>query len=212
MLLREFLFFGYFMSGLGMVSICFIDKSIAEVGRAERLEKGGNYDAAQKLILDQAKIARETWAAKLRYESERKHDITQERIAHIKAEGAGGDKYLTTLITKRTDIEGKITAREKEYPSLVRLANRDNPKKDPELQKKIDTARTQLKDKMGDLYEQRDEVDRLIKSHKKIMDTDTSAKSTPKAETVTIGDKTYTRPAGFTDQQWADYKKSQGVK
>jgi hypothetical protein len=28
---------------------------------------------------------------------------------------------------------------------------------------------------------------------------------------ITIGDQTFSRPPGFTDQQWSDYKKSQGV-
>ena len=32
------------------------------------------------------------------------------------------------------------------------------------------------------------------------------------AESVKVGDKTYSRPAGMTDAQWSDYKKSQGVK
>jgi flagellar motility protein MotE (MotC chaperone) len=34
----------------------------------------------------------------------------------------------------------------------------------------------------------------------------------PTVESVKVGDKTYTRPAGMTDAQWSDYKKSQGVK
>ena len=34
----------------------------------------------------------------------------------------------------------------------------------------------------------------------------------PAAESVKVGDKTYARPAGMTDAQWSDYKKSQGVK
>jgi hypothetical protein len=32
------------------------------------------------------------------------------------------------------------------------------------------------------------------------------------AASVTVGGKTYTRPAGFSDSQWEEYKKSQGVK
>jgi hypothetical protein len=32
------------------------------------------------------------------------------------------------------------------------------------------------------------------------------------AESVTVGGRTYARPAGMTDAQWSDYKKSQGVK
>jgi hypothetical protein len=32
------------------------------------------------------------------------------------------------------------------------------------------------------------------------------------AESVRVGDKTYSRPASMTDAQWSDYKKSQGVK
>lgn len=35
---------------------------------------------------------------------------------------------------------------------------------------------------------------------------------TAPAQSVTVGDKTYNRPAGFTDAQWAAYKKDQGVK
>ena len=39
-----------------------------------------------------------------------------------------------------------------------------------------------------------------------------STQTAPKAETVTVGDKTYTKPANMTDQQWAKYKKDMGVK
>jgi hypothetical protein len=39
-----------------------------------------------------------------------------------------------------------------------------------------------------------------------------SAPPPASAESVKVGDKTYARPAGMTDAQWSDYKKSQGVK
>jgi hypothetical protein len=43
--------------------------------------------------------------------------------------------------------------------------------------------------------------------------SDGSASPSPaRAESVKVGDKTYSRPAGMTDAQWSDYKKSQGVK
>jgi ribosomal protein S8E len=32
----------------------------------------------------------------------------------------------------------------------------------------------------------------------------------PTANSITIGNKTYTRPPAFTDEQWTAYKKSQG--
>jgi len=38
-----------------------------------------------------------------------------------------------------------------------------------------------------------------------------NAPVTPAAETVTVGDKVYTRPANFTDEQWSRYKSSIGV-
>lgn len=39
-----------------------------------------------------------------------------------------------------------------------------------------------------------------------------NAPPAPKAESVTIGGKTYTRPAGMSNADWAEYKASQGVK
>jgi hypothetical protein len=36
--------------------------------------------------------------------------------------------------------------------------------------------------------------------------------SSANAESVKVGENTYSRPAGMTDAQWSDYKKSQGVK
>jgi hypothetical protein len=54
----------------------------------------------------------------------------------------------------------------------------------------------------------------LLKSQMREVNARLSATPTPSAgaESVKVGDKTYARPAGMTDAQWSDYKKSQGVK
>ena len=120
-----------------------IDKSIAEVGRAERLEKSGNYDAAQKLILDQAKIARETWAAKLKYFSEREHDKTLREIASIKAEGAGGagGEKLIAKVEKDISDEKKGDV----YKNAYKWANMTLPKDASQMMKdKVANAKAEL--------------------------------------------------------------------
>ena len=38
-----------------------------------------------------------------------------------------------------------------------------------------------------------------------------AARGTPAQASVTVNGRTYTRPANFTDAQWIDYKKSQGI-
>ena len=39
----------------------------------------------------------------------------------------------------------------------------------------------------------------------------TGAAAPPLPKSATVGGKTYTRPPSFTDKQWGDYLKSQGV-
>jgi hypothetical protein len=51
-----------------------------------------------------------------------------------------------------------------------------------------------------------------IKGGKTSGATDTNTSPPTAAPTVTIGDKTYSKPAGMSDSQWEAYKKSQGVK
>jgi len=41
---------------------------------------------------------------------------------------------------------------------------------------------------------------------------ETKATQPKEPQTVTVGDKTYSRPAGMSDQDWADYKKAVGAK
>jgi hypothetical protein len=56
----------------------------------------------------------------------------------------------------------------------------------------------------------------LLKSQMREVNTrlgvGSASPSPANAESVKVGDKTYSRPAGMTDAQWSDYKKSQGVK
>lgn len=60
------------------------------------------------------------------------------------------------------------------------------------------------------------EVDRLLNKARKNISmrygVPDSSPDIPAANTATVGDQTYTRPANFTDAQWSAYKQSMGVK
>ena len=62
--------------------------------------------------------------------------------------------------------------------------------------------------------DQRDEIAKRIKVAESRISSLSAAEPNPASsgDSVTVGGKTYTRPAGFTDEQWNAYKKSQGIK
>lgn len=78
-----------------------------------------------------------------------------------------------------------------------KAGNLDEQMRDVVRQARV--AATRIKDKYDMTYEGQEA-------------SATNAPPVPKAESVTIGGKTYARPAGMSNADWAEYKASQGVK
>ena len=194
-----------------------IDKSIYELDKIDREEEQGLIKNASARRKDAAKNAYDVWGKKVEAAAHKYTADASVRAASVRASAAGGDeKTLDKLIGRRTSIEAAITTAKSKLPPGTELLAGMPDSKDPTKQANIVAARNKMAEVTANLQKDYQEVDSLIKSHKRIKDltepNDTSAAAPSKSDTVTVGDKTYSRPANMTDQQWADYKKATGAK
>ena len=195
-----------------------IDKSIYELDKIDREEEQGLIKNASARRKDAAKNAYDVWGKKVEAAAHKYTADASVRAASVRASAAGGgdEKTLEKLIGRRTSIETAMTAAKSKLPPGTEMLAGMPDSKDPTKQANIVAARNKVAEATANLQKDYQEVDSLIKSHKRIKDltepNDTSAAAPSKGDTVMVGDKTYTRPASMSDQQWADYKKATGAK
>jgi soluble cytochrome b562 len=125
-----------------------INKDIAGLDKADRLEKAGAWDAAAKLKSDLAKNGRQTYGDELNFLSARMSDASKERVASVRSEGGGGgtEKRYIDAVKNLEKVETDIaTERNKdEYSRLKRTADRDPSGKSATMQKSIADAKAAI--------------------------------------------------------------------
>jgi hypothetical protein len=151
-----------------------INKDIAGLDKADRLEKAGAWDAAAKLKSDLAKNGRQTYGDELNFLSARMSDATKIQVAQIGKEGRTTGKDDLAALEGRLNTAnsnlinwGKTDRNEK----LLRDANRQNPDKNPKIQAKIDAA-NEILNKDEDykkLKTTRDNLENLINANKRVI-------------------------------------------
>jgi hypothetical protein len=151
-----------------------INKDIAGLDKADRLEKAGAWDAAAKLKSDLAKNGRQTYGDELNFLSARMSDTSREKVAQINKEGRTTGKDDLAALEGRLNTAnsnlinwGKTDRNEK----LLRDANRQNPDKNPKIQAKIDAA-NEILNKDEDykkLKTTRDNLENLINANKRVI-------------------------------------------
>jgi hypothetical protein len=194
-----------------------IDKSIYELDKIDREEEAGLIKNASARRKEASKNAYDVWGKKVEAAYHKYSADATVAAANARASGAGGEeKTLEKLIGRRTAIETAMTTAKSKLPPGTELLASMPDSKDSTKQANILAARKKVAEATANLQKDYEEVDSLIKSHKRIKDitepSGTSNAAPAKGDTVTVGDKTYTRPANMTDQQWADYKKATGAK
>jgi hypothetical protein len=148
-----------------------INKDIAELDKADRLEKAGAWDEAAKLKSDLGKGGRENYGNELNFLSARLSDKSKERVAatNVAGKGAGKDD-VATLQGRLNSANENVRKWEDDNSSLIRRANRANPNNDKKIQEGIDAAKKQLNDNQQyqNLIKDRDAIRRLIESSPRV--------------------------------------------
>jgi len=138
-----------------------IDDAISNIYKADRAERAGNWEDVQK---HQEKTIDATINAYKTFFGAKAEMIkANAEAAKVDGEG-GGNKSLNNLLTRRNSLEQTITAREKTLGPIVTMANLPDSK-DKDTQARIVAAREKVKNSMGNLYEQRDQLNQLINKH-----------------------------------------------
>lgn len=148
-----------------------INKDIAALDKADRLEKAGAWDEAAKIKQEQSKTAYNVWGKKVDFASARMSDDAKIRAAQIGADArTTGKDDLAALEARLNTANANITAWEDKNSSLVRRASRTNPNNDKDIQKGIDAAKKQLNEneQYQALIRDRDAVRRLIETNPRV--------------------------------------------
>jgi hypothetical protein len=197
-----------------------INKDIAGLDKADRLEKAGAWDEAAKLKMDLGKGGRDTYGKELDFLSRRMSDASGIEVAKIGAAAKGGSDNLTKLLAAQTAKTDEVRKIYKDNDGLVRDANMPNPNNSPAIKKIKDDAEAKLNELTKEPKRQLDQINGLVDAHSKIQALSETGKiATPTvSDTVTSGGKTYNRSdyPKMTDAQWAQYqeaaKKASGAK
>jgi soluble cytochrome b562 len=174
-----------------------INKDIAALDKADRLEKSGAWDEAAKIKQDQSKNAYNVWGKKVDFASARMSDDAKIRAAQIGADArTTGKDDLAALEARLNTANANITAWQDKNSSLVRRANRTNPNNDKDIQKGIDAAKKQLNDneQYQALIRDRDAIRRVIETSPRVQtankgDANKSGTPAPSAGKVIQYDK-----------------------
>ena len=148
-----------------------INKDIAALDKADRLEKSGAWDEAAKIKQDQSRNAYNVWGKKVDFASARMSDDAKIRASQISAEAkTTGKDDLAALEARLNTANANITAWQDKNSSLVRRANRTNPNNDKDIQKGIDAAKKQLNEneQYQALIRDRDAVRRVIETSPRV--------------------------------------------
>ena len=174
-----------------------INKDIAALDKADRLEKSGAWDEAAKIKQDQSKNAYNVWGKKVDFASARMSDDAKIRAAQIGADArTTGKDDLAALEARLNTANANITAWQDKNSSLVRRANRTNPNNDKDIQKGIDAAKKQLDEnpQYQALIRDRDAIRRVIETSPRVQtankgDANKSGTPAPSAGKVIQYDK-----------------------
>jgi hypothetical protein len=204
------------------------DKIIYDLDEADRLEKAG-YSKEARDLKQKAKTNAQhlqttvaTYRAHMRQSdvTEKGHEMdykakmagvaAHERQNTLTAEKGAEDKKWNTLSTQQTNMtslqkEQETERKNEEYARHSRNAGIPVDSSTPETTKKlVEASKDWINKKEQEFKGQRDRINERIKAAEKRLNLDTE---TAGGNSVTVGGKTYTRPAGFTDEQWNAYKK-----
>jgi hypothetical protein len=141
-----------------------IDKDIAELDKLDREEKNGIKKDYFKERADLANRAMHTYGHELTAYSHAQQTKAYKEVGMAGANARGGNetKQYTALVGKRSEIEGKITARVKELDTATQtyaaMGKSDNPK----TQERINNAKIKVAEATKDLIAQRNEVQAVI--------------------------------------------------
>jgi hypothetical protein len=202
-----------------------INKDIAGLDKADRLEKAGAWDEAAKLKNELGKNGRKNYGDELNFLSARLSDQSRAssaiKVAEIGREGRSGSDSLTKLLTAQTAKTDEIRKIRKDNGSLSRDADMPNPNNSPAIKKIKDDAEAKLNKLTEEPQRQLNQINQLVDAHSKIQalnETGKIAAPTTVPDKVTSGGKTYNRSdyPKMTDEQWTQYqeaaKKASGAK
>jgi hypothetical protein len=148
-----------------------INKDIADLDKADRLEKSGAWDEAAKIKKDLATNGYNVWGKKVDYLSARETDKSRERVAQTGAESrTTGKDDVATLQGRLNSANENVRKWEDDNSSLIRRANRANPNNDKKIQEGIDAAKKQLNgnQQYQNLIKDRDAIRKLIDSSPRV--------------------------------------------
>lgn len=209
-----------------------LDKMMNDIDQAIRLEKKGNIDKASELkekAADRGMHLQQTLMTTqaTRYSADKSFEGTKLTAAAHRESAAASrentaayrqaqeesrkqDQYRNSL-TNQTAVLAEIQQEKqgKGYLQLERDANLPETVSG-EAAKRRAKAITALAEVEKDHEARISEAKNTVKYF--AGRAGMPQEKAPAAQAVTVGDKTYNRPAGFTDAQWEAYKKSQGVK
>ena len=138
-----------------------IDDAISNVYKADRAERAGNWEDVEK---HQEKTIEATINAYKTFFGAKAEMIkANAEASKVDGEG-GGNKSLNNLLTRRNSLNQTITTREKTLGTDIMLARQINSP-DANTKKLATEAKARIDKAMGDLYEQRDQLNQLINKH-----------------------------------------------
>ena len=118
-------------------------------------------------------------------------------------------KALANEKNVRTEIANE--KKTPEYQSYAAIAQHGSGKAQADAKAWIENKETEFNNRLKsakDITAHYNKAGRLESG----ADLEEEPKQKGASDTVTVGGKTYSRPANFTDKQWEDYKKSTGAK
>jgi hypothetical protein len=140
-----------------------IDKSIHSLDEADRLEKAGNYDGAQKIRADAVKTSKDTWAKKLeagyhkydadvraasaKYVADRNLEGDIYKANATASKGGGNDRLIDRAEDNLRAVEGQIDAVKKSepYKNNENIVKRGLPKDaSPRMTERYNNAKESL--------------------------------------------------------------------
>lgn len=191
-----------------------IDKILYGLDKADRDERAGNFDKAAE---EKNRLGAEGYKmfGHLSDLAGKIESAAATRAAAAQRASGGSELKLKDALARLEGVNGKITAREKELDVTTKMYYKRNPDeaKTPEEKTLILNAKKAYAEALGPLIAERERLDNVVKSYKTIQAVEGSGEGAPApADKITVDGREIARPAGFSDAQWAEYKKYAGAK
>ena len=193
-----------------------IDKILYGLDEAKRLEENGLTDKAWEIKQKLGEEGLKYLGPMSTIASAKVHAAATERAAAMRSSGSSGEK-IAPLLQARNSLDDKIKSTEAALPETVKAYMGMDPNQEgisPKLKANIIQAQKVAAEKVAPLKEQLAQIDKIIDAHKTVAAAEAQQGGGSKGgeDAVTIDGRKVTRPTGFTDAQWSEYKKYAGAK